>query len=293
MISNIKITIIIVTYNCVNVISQAIESVITQTYKNIEFIIIDGNSTDGTKEVIKRYEDKISFWLSEDDTGIYEAMNKGINYATGDYIYFLGADDSLVDDYIIDEVVNKYFVNDNTIELLIGKVWMVNEKLNLQKESGNHFPIKEILIGKMVAHQGLFAKIDVMKAFLFNSKYQLAADFDFMVKCVNNNIKIRFIEDKIAFYSIFGESSLQIKKCLNEYLDILKSNQVSEANVEKFLVRNKKQLNGIKKKRKFLDWFFCKINCIQMLYLYRGWNLHSCKNVKCRWCKRITENKGE
>ena len=87
------ITIITVAYNAVKDIENTILSVLNQTYPNIEYIIIDGGSTDGTLDIIKKYEDKISYWVSEPDKGIYDAMNKGIVKANGDYLFFLGADD--------------------------------------------------------------------------------------------------------------------------------------------------------------------------------------------------------
>ena len=89
------ISIITVSYNAVKTIEDTIVSVLGQTYSNIEYIIIDGGSTDGTLDIIKKYEDKITYWVSEPDKGIYDAMNKGILKATGDYLFFLGADDKI------------------------------------------------------------------------------------------------------------------------------------------------------------------------------------------------------
>lgn len=87
------ISVITVSYNAVSTIEQTILSVINQTYSNIEYIIIDGGSTDGTIDIIRRYEDKIAYWVSEPDRGIYDAMNKGASKANGEYIAFLNSDD--------------------------------------------------------------------------------------------------------------------------------------------------------------------------------------------------------
>ena len=87
----LKISIITVSYNAVKTIEQTIYSVVNQTYTDIEYIIIDGGSTDGTVDIIKKYSDRISRWVSEDDDGIYHAMNKGLALATGEYVFFLGA----------------------------------------------------------------------------------------------------------------------------------------------------------------------------------------------------------
>ena len=95
MMNNFKISIVTVSFNAVKTIEQTILSVINQTYENIEYIIIDGGSTDGTIDIIKKYEDQISYWVSEKDKGIYDAMNKGIDIATGDYVYFIQSADVL------------------------------------------------------------------------------------------------------------------------------------------------------------------------------------------------------
>ena len=92
--NNPKISIITVSFNAVKVIEETIVSVINQTYTNVEYIIIDGGSTDGTVDIIKEYADKISYWVSESDKGIYDAMNKGGIKALGDFLYFLNAGDS-------------------------------------------------------------------------------------------------------------------------------------------------------------------------------------------------------
>lgn len=99
---NLKISIITVSYNAAKTIEQTIQSVVNQTYDNIEYIIIDGGSTDGTVDIIKKYEDKIAYWVSEPDKGIYDAMNKGILKASGEYIYFLGADDWLYNESVME-----------------------------------------------------------------------------------------------------------------------------------------------------------------------------------------------
>ena len=102
-----KITIITAVYNALDTLEQAILSVLEQTYPNIEYIIIDGGSTDGSVELIKKYSSRIYYWVSEPDRGIYNAFNKGIYKSTGDYVYFLGADDCLFSKDIISKVVEE------------------------------------------------------------------------------------------------------------------------------------------------------------------------------------------
>ena len=102
-----KVSIITVVYNGANFIEQTIKSVISQDYNNLEYIIIDGGSTDGTQDIIKKYDDKIAFWVSEKDSGIYNAMNKGWRKASGDFIGILNADDYYLEGTIT-QVVNAF-----------------------------------------------------------------------------------------------------------------------------------------------------------------------------------------
>ena len=128
-----KISIVTVSYDVAGTIEQTISSVVNQTYENIEYIIIDGGSTDGTVDIIRKYEDKIAYWVSETDRGIYDAMNKGIDVATGDYIYFLGADDILFNLPII-SISNAWHDN---IDILLGKVKFSNGYVYSSKAEKN------------------------------------------------------------------------------------------------------------------------------------------------------------
>lgn len=101
---NHKITVVTVCYNAVNEIEKTIRSVLSQTYPDKEYIVIDGGSTDGTVDIIRKYADRIDYWISEPDGGIYEGMTKGIEHATGDYINFMNAGDLFFDNHVLDEV---------------------------------------------------------------------------------------------------------------------------------------------------------------------------------------------
>ena len=103
------ISVVTVSYNAVSTIEQTILSVINQTYPNVEYIIIDGGSTDGTVDIIKKYADKIAYWVSEPDKGIYDAMNKGGLKTTGDFIQFLNAGDWLENEHVIEKIFKDWF----------------------------------------------------------------------------------------------------------------------------------------------------------------------------------------
>ena len=107
------ISIVTVSYNAVLTIEQTILSVINQTYPNVEYIIIDGGSTDGTVDIIKKYEDKIAYWVSEPDKGIYDAMNKGVVVATGEWINFMNAGDIFTDGDVIDKLFHQNIIINN------------------------------------------------------------------------------------------------------------------------------------------------------------------------------------
>mgnify|MGYP001033420933 FL=1 len=103
------ISVVTVSYNAVLTIEQTILSVINQTYPNVEYIIIDGGSTDGTVDIIKKYADKIAYWVSEPDKGIYDAMNKGGLKATGDFIQFLNAGDWFENEHVIEKIFKDWY----------------------------------------------------------------------------------------------------------------------------------------------------------------------------------------
>ena len=176
--SNPLITIITVVLNGDKNIEKTIKSVVDQSYNNIEYIIIDGASTDKTIDIIKQYEDKISFWISESDNGIWDAMNKGLKYANGEIIGFLNSDDVYYPDTV--SIVNKYFTN-NKIDFLFGTV----EKYKLMH---GYKPWKiKWSFGFYTSHSvGFFIKTNKHREVgLYNPKY-LSADLDFFYKMINN-----------------------------------------------------------------------------------------------------------
>lgn len=174
----LKISIITVVKNKVNTIERAIKSVINQNYSNFEYIIIDANSDDGTSEKIKKYNEKISTVIREDDRGIWDAMNKGLKYVNGDIIGFLNADDFYYENAF--EIVNKYF-NNNKIDFLFGSV----QKYKLMH--GFNPKLINWSFGFYTSHSvGFFIKTKNHKKIgYYNQKY-LSADLDFFYKMIVN-----------------------------------------------------------------------------------------------------------
>ena len=172
----LKISIITVVKNKVNTIERSIKSVINQNYSNFEYIIIDANSDDGTSEKIKKYNEKISTVIREDDRGIWDAMNKGLKYVNGDIIGFLNADDFYYENAF--EIVNKYF-NNNKIDFLFGSV----QKYKLMH--GFKPRLVKWSFGFYTSHSvGFFIKTKNHKKIgYYNPKY-LSADLDFFYKMI-------------------------------------------------------------------------------------------------------------
>jgi len=195
---NKKISIITVVFNDKFGLEKTIESVISQKYKNIEYIVIDGNSVDGTIEIIKKYRDKITIWISEKDLGIYNAMNKGISYVTGQWVCFMNAGDVFVDNYVLD-VISKY-LNTN-ISYLYGKhIAYKNGKKILY-----NIPKIRIQNIKMPNHQSMFINANVMKELMYDEKYKYWADQDLKIKLYNID-KGLFVNHEITIYDMSGLS---------------------------------------------------------------------------------------
>ena len=175
---NSKFSIITVTLNSEATIEKCIQSIINQNYSNYEYIIIDGGSNDNTLKIINKYKDKVSVLISEKDNSIWDAMNKGINIATGDIIGFLNSDDFYYPNAIA--TANKYFINHN-IDFLFGSV----QKYKLMH---GYQPWKiKWSFGFYTSHSiGFFIKTQKHREVgLYNTKY-LSADLDFFYKLINN-----------------------------------------------------------------------------------------------------------
>lgn len=170
----LKITVITVVYNGIDYIEDTILSVINQDYSNIEYIIIDGKSDDGTMDIVEKYATKISYWVSESDNGIYDAMNKGIKVATGDWIIFMNCGDYFFSSDIITQVFSQMLIG---IDVVYGGAWV--------RSMWGEFQINPCIpknIWKGFVHQSVFVKCEVCKDMLFDVDIKAASDYDFIYK---------------------------------------------------------------------------------------------------------------
>ena len=179
-----KVTIITVTYNSSKYLEDCINSVVHQNYNNIEHIIVDGGSTDGTVAIIKSYEPHIAKWVSEKDKGMYDAINKGMKMATGEVIGILNSDDILASDDIITEIANSFI--QHKVDSVYGDLTYVEQE-NLQKIlrfwKGGSYNRNRFLYGWMPAHPTFYVRKEIVdKLGGYESHYFTAADYEFMTR---------------------------------------------------------------------------------------------------------------
>jgi glycosyltransferase involved in cell wall biosynthesis len=195
--NNPLISIITVVYNAASTLEQTMLSVITQTYKNIEYIIIDGTSTDGTVDIIKKYEKYLAYWVSEPDKGIYDAMNKGLKYAQGDFVYFLNSGDILYKN----DTLNKFALQMTDFDTVYyGNVYLSN----IQKLYWGKFSTYKLAIGN-ICHQSIFYPKSVYKIYRYNLKYRVLADYHYNI-CIFRKVNFCYFNEIIAKYDNQGFS---------------------------------------------------------------------------------------
>lgn len=214
--TNYKVSIITVVYNGVKTIEQAIQSVLRQTYKNIEYIVIDGASTDGTQQIIEKYADSISYYISEKDDGLYYAMNKGIKRATGEIVGIINADDWYAAD-AVESMVS--FFCENDVELAYGKIVMVLE--NGKEKPYSNMPLESIWYQMALPHPAVFVKKDLYDNMgRFNVNYRLASDYELMLRFYTKQVKFGYFDKVIAYFRTGGHSATRKKEMCKEVYDI-------------------------------------------------------------------------
>lgn len=217
MADNTKITIITVTYNAEKILEETILSVLGQTYNSIEYIIIDGGSTDNTINTIKKYSNQITYWISEPDKGIYDAMNKGISIATGEYILFLNSGDSLYSPQTIDLCIN-YVQKHIETDILYGNTILLFKSKKFLSTPEN---ISELHSHMPFCHQSCLTRSSILKKYKFNVDYKILADFDFFRNLYTKNYIFSYCNIIIANYEAeTGISSIPTKKLMLEYAKI-------------------------------------------------------------------------
>lgn len=228
------VTIITVVLNNYQGLRKTINSVLSQSYKNVEYIIIDGGSTDETKNLLIEYKEKINFTLSEPDNGIYDAMNKGIKHSSGEWINFMNAGDVFFNDDTIKSVVENI---DSNYDLVYGHANLVrkNGSMDLQKASDN---LDKIWKRMQFCHNSLFAKSTCLKEHMFNTSYSIAADCEFVVWCFKNNKTFKYINLIICNYQTGGISETsKVLRLLDRWHILLKYRIIDETSLNKYFFK--------------------------------------------------------
>ncbi|WP_353721891.1 glycosyltransferase family 2 protein [Dyadobacter sp. 676] len=198
-----KISIITVVRNGEKDLENAIKSVVNQTYGNIEYIVLDGLSTDGTLDIIRKYDDRIALWKSESDRGIFDAMNKGLDLATGDWVYFLGCDDVLASPTIIEEVVAEFTRPDG--------IYYGNTYLKKSNQIYTGKVSKWNIALRNISHQAIFYPKSIYKEKKYNLEYKLTADHIYNLELYSRHAAQFFYMPKlISLYNDLGMSSVNI-----------------------------------------------------------------------------------
>ena len=191
-----KVSLITVTYNSEQTLPDTIKSVLSQTYTEIEYIIIDGLSTDGSREIIESFGNRISKFISEKDSGIYDALNKGIKIATGKIIGILNSDDFFHNDKVIERLVSEF--NENEIDAVYGDVQFVNrEKTSkiVRYYSSKRFNLQRFKYGILPAHPSFYAKRELFEKYgYYNTNYKIAGDFELLIRFLfTHKVKTKYI----------------------------------------------------------------------------------------------------
>jgi glycosyltransferase involved in cell wall biosynthesis len=224
--STLKVSLITVSFNSATTINDTINSINNQDYKNIEYIVIDGDSKDGTIEILEQAGNKITHWISEPDSGIYDAMNKGLQLATGEIVGILNSDDFYFDDHIISTVANAF--EDKNVDAVFGDLIVVDpgnlKKIVRRYSSANWYPEK-LARGFMPAHPTFFVRRKFYEAYgLFKTDYKIAADYE---------ILIRFLYVHRLRY-----------KYLNQTMVVMRSGGVSTRNIRSNIILNDEIIRG-------------------------------------------------
>ena len=257
MLDNPTITIITATYNAAKDLVWTLQSIRSQIYPNIQWIIIDGASTDGTVDIIKNNEDIIDYWISEPDTGIYNAWNKALPYIKGEWVQFLGAGDELSDNFLYQEIKNNLvFSNSHQADFVYGKVQIISPKNRIiLEEIGKSWDLLQHnwqgYWPGLPSYSGIFHRASLFKTGItFDERYQICSDAKLLLQNINNHNV--FFEDKAITRMPLGGISTDMSRILQirkELLSICNDLKIKKKTLEYAFFSSKD----------LLKWLFLKL----------------------------------
>jgi glycosyltransferase involved in cell wall biosynthesis len=214
------LSVVTIVYNNVKDIERTMLSVLNQTYADIEYIVVDGLSNDGTIDIIKRYEGRITKFISEKDEGIYDAMNKGLDLATGDYVIFMNSGDEFFDN----DTVAAVFASADDADIYYGETEMIDDSgqsLGQRRHKApKQFTWRGFNLGMSISHQAIYIKRSLIEP--YDRKYQLSADIDWIIRAAKKAKKIVNVNRYVATYLVGGMSKTKHRQSLAERFDIMK-----------------------------------------------------------------------
>lgn len=211
-------SIITVTYNASRWLERTLLSVLSQSYASIEYLIIDGGSTDGTVDLIKQYASGIAYWISEPDEGLYDAMNKGLRRATGDYVWFINAGDTIYTADTVQKIVASLKKDVSLPDVLYGETALVDAEgrsLGMRRlKAPARLTWKSFRMGMLVCHQSFLVKREL--APLYDTAYRWVADYDWCIRCLQKARTVRPTRLILSNFLEEGLSSVNRKASLKE-----------------------------------------------------------------------------
>lgn len=218
------LSIITITYNAEQFLERTIQSILAQTDQNFEYIIIDGKSKDGTLAIAEKYKNRVNKLISEPDKGLYDAMNKGLKTATGDFVWFMNAGDEINDNQA---VANIYKAISEKTDVLYGDTYFVDNDGNIEGFRSEITPHRlpknlkwqDMKLGMLVCHQAFIARKSIAPLYMENN---LSADVDWEIECLKNARKIQYLDFVVAKYLTGGISNKQLKRSLLDRYEVLK-----------------------------------------------------------------------
>ena len=219
-----KLSIITITYNAEQYLERTIQSIMNQSDQNFEYLIIDGKSKDGTLQIAEKYKNRVNQLICEPDKGLYDAMNKGLKNASGDFVWFMNAGDEINDSQVVEKI---YKAINNRIDVFYGDTYFVDNAGNIQglrSEITPHCLPKDLKwqdmkLGMLVCHQAFIARKSIAPLYMENN---LSADVDWEIACLKNAKEVKYLDFVVAKYLIGGISNKQLKRSLIDRYEVLK-----------------------------------------------------------------------
>jgi glycosyltransferase involved in cell wall biosynthesis len=219
-----QLSIITITYNAEPFLARTLQSILAQTEQNFEYIIIDGKSKDGTLSIVEKYKKRVNKLISEPDKGLYDAMNKGLKNASGDFVWFMNAGDEINDNQAVKKIYKA--IADKT-DVLYGDTYFVNDAgiiQGLRSEITPHRLPKELKwrdlkLGMLVCHQAFIARKSIAPFYMENN---LSADVDWEIECLKRAREIKYLDFVVAKYLTGGISNKKLKRSLLDRYEVIK-----------------------------------------------------------------------